>query len=168
MPITVAMIEEKEFKTKVRGYDPVEVDEFLDEICDEMIVMQEEISSLQGRLAQVSRTQAYAPASPIPAPVAAPAPQRDVNAEAAEAAQKILARAQRMYDDTVADAKREAADILAKAQSQADDAATRDLSRERDELQAQIESLRSSARAYRAKLIQLMQEQRAALDSANL
>ena len=31
MPITVPMIEEKEFKTKVRGYDPVEVDEFLDE-----------------------------------------------------------------------------------------------------------------------------------------
>ena len=30
MPITVAMIEEKEFKTKMRGYDPVEVDEFLD------------------------------------------------------------------------------------------------------------------------------------------
>ena len=56
MPITVAMIEEKEFKTKVRGYDPVEVDEFLDDICDEMIVMQEEISNLQARLAQASRT----------------------------------------------------------------------------------------------------------------
>ena len=39
MPITVAMIEEKEFKIKMRGYDPSEVDEFLDEICDEMIVM---------------------------------------------------------------------------------------------------------------------------------
>ena len=37
MPITVAMIEENEFKTKMRGYDPVEVDEFLDEICDEMV-----------------------------------------------------------------------------------------------------------------------------------
>lgn len=49
MPITVAMIEEKEFKTKVRGYDPVEVDEFLDDICDEMIVMQEEISNLQAQ-----------------------------------------------------------------------------------------------------------------------
>ena len=50
MPITVAMIEEKEFKTKMRGYDPVEVDEFLDEICDEMVAMQEEISTLQSRL----------------------------------------------------------------------------------------------------------------------
>ena len=47
MPITVAMIEEKEFKTKVRGYDPVEVDEFLDEICDEMINMQDRIQELE-------------------------------------------------------------------------------------------------------------------------
>ena len=45
MPITVAMIEEKDFKIKMRGYDPVEVDEFLDEICDEMVAMQDEISS---------------------------------------------------------------------------------------------------------------------------
>ena len=36
MAITVAMIEEKEFKIKMRGYDPSEVDEFLDEICDEI------------------------------------------------------------------------------------------------------------------------------------
>ena len=80
MPITVAMIEEKEFKTKVRGYDPVEVYEFLDDICDEMIVMQEEISNLQARLAQASRTQMYAQP--------APQPQRDANAEASDSAQR--------------------------------------------------------------------------------
>ena len=64
MPITVAMIEEKEFKTKMRGYDPEEVDEFLDEICDEMVAMQEEIATLQARLAQAPRSNqaAFAPA----------------------------------------------------------------------------------------------------------
>ena len=103
MPITVAMIEEKEFKTKVRGYDPVEVDEFLDDICDEMIVMQEEISNLQARLAQASRTQMYAQP--------APQPQRDANAEASDSAQRLLARAQKMYDDTISEAKREADSI---------------------------------------------------------
>ena len=108
MPITVAMIEEKEFKTKVRGYDPVEVDEFLDDICDEMIVMQEEISNLQARLAQASRTQMYAQP--------APQPQRDANAESSDSAQRLLARAQKMYDDTIAEAKREADSILAKRQ----------------------------------------------------
>ena len=52
MAITVTMIEEKEFKTKVRGYDPVEVDEFLDEICDEMIEMQGTIQTLRDQLKQ--------------------------------------------------------------------------------------------------------------------
>ena len=107
MPITVAMIEEKEFKTKMRGYDPVEVDEFLDEICDEMVAMQEEIATLNQRLSQASRAGAYpqvpAPAqipAQIPAPIA-PAPVKAAEKEAAdedkeseisEAAQKLLAQ----------------------------------------------------------------------------
>ena len=70
MTITVSMIEEKEFKTKVRGYDPVEVDEFLDEICDEMVLLQDEIANLQARLAQASRAQAYAAPMTRPAPAA--------------------------------------------------------------------------------------------------
>lgn len=45
MQITVDMIETKEFKTKPRGYDPQEVDEFLDAICDEMIRLQDKIPS---------------------------------------------------------------------------------------------------------------------------
>ena len=59
MPITVAMIEEKEFKTKMRGYDPVEVDEFLDAICDEMVALQEEIATLNQRLSQASQAPAF-------------------------------------------------------------------------------------------------------------
>lgn len=73
MPITVAMIEEKEFKTKVRGYDPVEVDEFLDDICDEMIVMQEEISNLQARLRRPPARRCTP--SPLPSRSATPTPK---------------------------------------------------------------------------------------------
>ena len=50
MAITVQMIVDKEFKVKVKGYDQVEVDDFLDAICDEMIAMQDEINSLQSKL----------------------------------------------------------------------------------------------------------------------
>ena len=64
MAITVAMIEEKEFKIKMRGYDPSEVDEFLDEVCDEMVALQEEIATLNQRLSQSSQPNAYAPAAP--------------------------------------------------------------------------------------------------------
>lgn len=156
MPITVAMIEEKEFKTKVRGYDPVEVDEFLDDICDEMIVMQEEISNLQARLAQASRTQMYAQP--------APQPQRDANVEASDSAQRLLARAQKMYDDTIAEAKREADSILANANAQAQNGQSAALTAECDALRRQVEDLRASARSYRDKLLQLLQQQRELLD----
>ena len=154
MPITVAIIEEKEFKTKVRGYDPVEVDNFLDEICDEMVILQDEIANLQARLAQASRQQAYA----------APAAQRPVNAESADSAQKMLARAQRMYDDTIADAQREAAKIIADAKAQVPDQDTLSLAAQRDELQQQVNDLRAQIINYRNKLMQLMQDQRDMLD----
>ena len=167
MPITVPMIEEKEFKTKVRGYDPVEVDEFLDEICDEMIVMQEEIARLQAQLTQAKRDLVYTqPAqqrpAPAPAPVAVPAAQ-----DASESAQKLIANAQRLYDETVSQAKQEAAEILAKAQEKASHAEEH-LSAERDALQKQVSELKASARAYRERMLALMEEQRAVLDAADL
>ena len=159
MPITVPMIEEKEFKTKVRGYDPVEVDEFLDEICDEMIVMQEEIARLQAQLAQTKRDLAYVQPAPLrPAPTPAPAPA--VSQDASESAQ-------RLYDETVAQAKEEAAAILAKANEEAGSAEQR-LTEEHQALQKQVDDLRAAARAYREKLLNLMEEQRAALDAADL
>lgn len=155
MSITVAMIEEKEFKTKVRGYDPVEVDEFLDEICDEMVILQDEIASLQARLAQASRQQAYA----------APMMQRAQVAPAEDdGAKKLLERAQRMYDETIRDAEQEAARIIANAQAQVVDVEAQKLEGQRDALQQQVNDLRAQTINYRNKLLQLMQEQREMLD----
>lgn len=159
MPITVPMIEEKEFKTKVRGYDPVEVDEFLDEICDEMIVMQEEIARLQAQLAQTKRDLAYvqpAPQRPAPAPAAAP--------DVSESAQKLMANAQRLYDETIAQAKEEAAAIIARAKDSVSDS----LSEERTALERQVNDMHQDARAYREKIISLMDELRSRLDAMEL
>lgn len=159
MSITVAMIEEKEFKTKVRGYDPVEVDEFLDEICDEMVILQDEIASLQARLAQASRQQAYAaPLMQRPQTVAAASAEDD-------SAKKLLERAQRMYDETIRDAEREAARIIADAQAQVVDVEAQKLEGQRDALQQQVNDLRAQTINYRNKLLQLMQDQREILDS---
>ena len=159
MPITVPMIEEKEFKTKVRGYDPVEVDEFLDEICDEMIVMQEEIARLQAQLAQTKRDLAYVqPAPQRPAP--APAPVQDVS----ESAQKLMANAQRLYDETIAPAKEEAAAIVTKAQG----SVSSELTEEKAALEQQVSDMHVNAKAYRDKIIGLMDELRSMLDAADL
>ncbi len=174
MPITVAMIEEKEFKTKMRGYDPVEVDEFLDEICDEMVALQDEIATLNQRLSQASRTSAYpqvpspamAPAQ-IPAPISAPAAEKtaekktteqEKSRETSEAAQKLLARAQKVYDETIAEAKEEAAAILKSARTEAS-VSVETLEERRAALEKEVATLRTAAQDYRNRFLSLISEQ---------
>lgn len=170
MAITVAMIEEKEFKTKMRGYDPVEVDEFLDDICDEMVSMQEEIATLNQRLAQAGKGGAsFAPVpAPIPAPLAVekPAVKEIEKAEenVSESAQKLLARAQKMYDETIADAKAEAEKILSEARNKADSTVI-DLVDEKEALQNEVEMLRAAAKDYRERFLRLVEDQQHVLNS---
>ena len=57
MAVTVQMIENKEFSTAAMGYKRKEVDEFLDEICDEMDRLHEEIAQLQMRLSKAGQGQ---------------------------------------------------------------------------------------------------------------
>lgn len=162
MAITVSMIEEKEFKNKMLGYDPVEVDEFLDDICDEMVNMQGEIASLRNKLAlaQQQAAPAFAP-PPAPAPSPVPAPANDVSA------QKLLERAQKFYDDTIADAERQAAEIIAraKAASPAGDGEITALTDERDALREEIDMLRASAKDYRSRFIRLVEDQKHVLNA---
>ena len=135
MPITVAMIEEKEFKTKVRGYDPVEVDEFLDDICDEMIEMQGTIQTLREQLKQKTAELAAAssfaplPVAPIAPPAAslgslAPMPlQEEEEALPADivTAQQLLEKTQKACDEVLADAQKRAEDIIKEAEDMVPD-----------------------------------------------
>ena len=160
MPITVGMIEEKEFKTKVRGYDPVEVDEFLDEICDELIALQDEIASLQEQLAQ-SRAQAARPARPDPAPIAPPTTRPQVPAiarEQEETLRKLLVNAQRVSDETVAEAHARAEAIVAEAQKKAETAVA-DIASERESLAQEVDMLRKAAKDYRERFQRLVEDQ---------
>lgn len=59
---------QKEFKTKMRGYDPVEVDEFLDNVIKdyeaynkEILTLQEENNRLLAKLDQASKVQQAMP-----------------------------------------------------------------------------------------------------------
>ncbi|WP_348920080.1 cell division regulator GpsB [Enterococcus rotai] len=59
---------QKEFKTKMRGYDPVEVDEFLDNVIKdyeaynkELLTLQEENNRLLAKLDQASKVQQAMP-----------------------------------------------------------------------------------------------------------
>ena len=160
MPITIQTIEEKEFKTKVRGYDPVEVDEFLDEICDELIALQDEIASLQEQLAQ-SRAQAARPNRPESAPAPQPAVRAQVPAiakEQEETLRKLLVNAQRVSDETVAEAHARAEAIVAEAQKKAEEAVI-DIASERESLTQEVEILRKAAKDYKVRFQRLVEDQ---------
>lgn len=184
MPVTVDMIVEKEFKIKVRGYDPVEVDGFLDEICEQMEAMQNEIAALQGKLAQAGQAPAAATAVPAPSSVPVPAPVAPViqpqekpekperswaapEDDGSEAARRLLARAQRFYDDTVAEAQEEASKILRDAHAEADKNLQR-MIEERDALEGEIDTLKGMAHDYRERFRRLLQDQQHLLESDNV
>ena len=52
MALTIDDIYDKEFALKGGGYDRNDVDQFLDEICDEMTNMQERIDQLESELSK--------------------------------------------------------------------------------------------------------------------
>ena len=159
MPITIEMIESKEFKIKPRGYDQQEVDEFLDAICDEMAAMQDQLQSLNQQLLSA---QAKRPAAPAPAAKPAPAP----SANAAGALQEILEMAQKVKAETIAAAEKQAAEIRAKAQEEADKQLS-SLEDERDSLQRQVTELKAAAAEYRTRFEALLQAQQEAIEKAS-
>ena len=170
MQITIEMIETKEFKTKPRGYDPQEVDEFLDAICDEMARQLDEIQSLQQQLAAAKA------ARPAPAPAPAPvteAPTQQIKPVVARPAavpdsdfREILEMAQKVKNETIAAAEAKAAAIVAKAEEEAADKLG-SLSEEKEKLTGQVEALKAAAAEYRAKFEALLQAQQEAMEKAS-
>lgn len=163
MQITIEMIETKEFKTKPRGYDPQEVDEFLDAICDEMARQMDEIAALQQQLAaaKAARPVVEAPTQQVKpiVPVAAKSvPDADFR--------EILEMAQKVKSETIAAAEAKAEEIIAKAKEEA--AARLDnLDVEKETLTNQVAALKAAATEYRAKFESLLQAQQEALEKAS-
>ncbi|MHC1786844.1 MAG: DivIVA domain-containing protein [Christensenellales bacterium] len=177
MPITVTMIEEKEFKTKVRGYDPVEVDEFLDAICDEMVEQQNTIQALREqlkqRIDQPSPSYAPLPVSPI-APPLAPISQLGQPEEPSipvdiETAQKLLQRTQQSCDEVLEEARLRAAKIVEDAQKEAatlvPDPELEDLESQRETLRKEIGGLKSQAANFRKRFQSMLKDQSEIIDS---
>ena len=148
------------------GFDPDEVDDFLDEIVVEWRKALAENEELKAKLAAYESGAAPAPAraaEPVPAPVPAPAaPAAAESAPSGAASAGIIELAQRLHDEHVAegraqrdqliaDAKAQAAQIVSEAESRGRDEVAR-LDRERAQLESRISELRNFERDYRAQL----------------
>lgn len=153
------------------GFDPDEVDDFLDEIVVEWRKTIAENDELKAKVAALESGASSAPAAaepvaeepvaeapaPAPVPAAAPAP-----AEGAAATAGIIELAQRLHDEHVAegkaqrdqliaDAQAQAATIVAEAEAKGRDEIARQ-EKERKALEARITELRQFERDYRAEL----------------
>ena len=169
------------------GFDPDEVDDFLDEIVVEWRKTIAENEELKARVAELEAAAAAAPvavveAAPVaesgavveevPAPVAA-AP---VATGGAAASAGIIELAQRLHDEHVAegqaqrdklisDAQAQAASILADAEAKGRDEIAR-LDAERATLETRISELRQFERDYRSQLRGFIEEKLRDLDVA--
>lgn len=151
------------------GFDPDEVDDFLDEIVIEWRKALEENVELKAKLAAYESGAAPEAAAPAAAPAAtpAPAPVAEVPAEAAPtgsatATAGIIELAQRLHDEHVAEgeakrnaliaeAETEVARIRTEAEAKQREESAR-LERERNTLEARITELRNFERDYRSQL----------------
>ena len=159
--ITIQTIESKEFTMMPRGYDREQVDAFLDEICDELERMNNEMNDLRQQLreAQAAASRAQAQTAPRRETIA-PTPQPAAgNSEILG----ILELANRLKEQTIEEAKKQAEKIVADANTEVREHLG-NLMEERDSLNNQVEALRKTAADYRERFTGLLQAQKDALE----
>jgi DivIVA domain-containing protein len=150
------------------GFDPDEVDDFLDEIVIEWRKALEENVELKAKLAAFESGEtpaAAAPAAPVaeaPAPVVEAAAAEPAPSGSATATAGIIELAQRLHDEHVAEGEAKRAQLIADAEGEVTrirteaEAKQREesarLERERNTLEARITELRNFERDYRSQL----------------
>ncbi|MDD7368369.1 MAG: DivIVA domain-containing protein [Clostridiales bacterium] len=181
MAITVKDIHEKEFSKQVRGYSIDEVDDFLDELAEQMEVMIKEnrealaeAEAAKAELAQLKAEKSAAVAAPVvvaeePKSIVAVAPAQPVQQSAAidepqyfknleTTLRETLISAQRLADETVADARKKANAMIASAEEQAANV-TAAAKAEVETHKSEAEELKKAAEDYRARFLRLLEDQ---------
>ena len=148
--ITVDTITSKEFSFETKGYNRKEVDDFLDDISDEMERMEGEIMDLKQKTSAVRPVQESAA----------------VSSENEQNFREVLALAVQVKDETLRKAKEDAEAIRAKAETEASEKLD-GLAEERKSLEEEVAALRQTAADYRAKFEALLQAQQEALEKAS-
>lgn len=176
MAITVKDIQEKVFPTQaVNGYDVEQVDDFLDEITEQLTALIRENLLLKGQITKLEEelTAKEKELNNVP----------DYNEEGyfknlQSTMRDTLISAQRVADDTVAAAKAEAEKAVSDAIAEADRIVTKadaDAKAMTERAQnaaaaakAEYDSLKAAAEGYRASFRKLVEEQLQALKASDI
>ena len=144
MPIRPIDIRRKEFKSGFRGYEPNQVDDFLDAVADEFERnytenqrMREEVSSLRDRLQQFEELEGSIRAALVHAEQAS----NDLRRAATQEAEGIKQNAQREADFTIREAQSRSHQMLADSSAR--------IERVQDSYDALQEAKRSFANDFR-------------------
>ena len=156
MAITPADIQAQTFSEAKRGYDPAEVDVFLEKISSEVDAMLNKIVDLKNRLTaseqQLAEAQAQlAQAQAAPAP--APAPDYTVSERQISAA---LIAAQQTSDAIVAEAQENAERIRNEADAKAREVIRQALAEKQSEIE-EIDRLKASREDFKNEYLKLIQ-----------
>lgn len=200
MALTPEEVINKRFQaTKFKeGYNPEEVDDFLDEIVIELRRLNAENSSLKRQLDDAEARAAQAEAAPVstfsdddfivadePAAEEAHAVEEEPAQEAPEAASAgtssaaaLLAMAQKVHDDYVLEGQREKDRLLAEGREEASSLLTSaqeeraqvlgDLDATKSSLESSVAQLRQFEQQYRSGLRAYLEDQLVGLESTPL
>lgn len=164
MAITPADIQAQTFSEAKRGYDPAEVDVFLETLSSEVDAMLAKIVDLKGRLtateqqladaqAQLAQAQDVTAQAAPAAPVAAPAP--DFSAQERQISAALIA-AQQTAETIVNDANENAERIRNEADAKAREVIRQALTEKQAELE-EIDRLKASREEFKAEYLKLIQ-----------
>lgn len=162
MGLTIDDIYDKEFAKAGSGYDRDDVDQFLDEICDEMISMQERIDRLGAEL-EKAKAEAAEAVKPVPQPVVERPREAAPVAQTSQTLEGILLSAQRLADEAVENAKNRAATIVKEAEDKASSIVD-DAQEERATLSKELDGLRKNAAEYKKSFLQLLDKHRSVIE----
>lgn len=165
MGITVSDIEQKEFSFKGPGYDPYDVDSYLDQICDEMIAMQDRIIALEEELkkAKAALETANQAVKPIPQEMVKTETPPPIS-RTSEALENILLSAQRISDEAVESAKKKAEDIVTQAENTASEVLD-EAQEEKETLEKEILVLKEAANNFKSRFLTLINEHKSLLEA---
>ena len=168
MAISVRDIQEKEFGTQASGgYNIEQVDDFLDEISEQMAALVRENLELNNQIKALEGDVKAA----REAAEAAEAKTPDYNEKGyfdnlQNAMRESLIGAQRIADETLEDANRKAQKTVGDAQAKADQMTTEAQGR-LDALEKKYEALKTAAANYKAEFSRILDQQTAALRDSN-
>ena len=160
MAITPADIQAQTFSEAKRGYDPAEVDVFLEQLASEVDAMLNKIVDLKTRLTATEQELAAAQAQAqvavaAPAPAPAPAASPEYTATASQISAALIA-AQQSADNIVAEARENADRIRNEADAKAREVIRQALNEKQNEL-AEIDRLKASREEFKAEYLKLIQ-----------